>query len=321
MAEQESIDELKKCCGVYLIISPSGGRYVGSSTNIFKRWNRYKNLSCHSQPAILNSLKKYGPENHSFAILFNCGRDELLFWERVFGDIYLASVEFSNGLNITLPGYDNIPQVRSKEFRDRVSQIQKNRFKDPNQRKITSIKSKEALNRPEIKKKLSEIHKKRFENPELRKERSKVRKSFYERNPEAKLAASEKTKEVYRNNPDIKDKCISALKKYRANNPDAHSKKMKELYASNPVLGQKHSEKLKQYYTENPEARKLASERSKKQFSNPENNVRCKKVIDVITGEVFASAKILASKLNKPYNTVCNWLNGRSPNPTHYKYQ
>lgn len=312
--------ELNKNCGVYLIISPSGGRYVGSSKSINKRWNRYKNYSCSHQSAILSSLKKYGVESHKFKMLYYCPESELLFWERVFGDIYLASAEFSNGLNITLPGYDDVPQIRTKEFRDRVSVIQKERFKNEEQRKIVGQKSKEALNRPEIKAKLSLIHKKRFENPELRQQRSKIRKAYYDRVPEAKLAASLKTKENLASNPDLKKKAIDALTKYRADNPTAHGELMKQRYLKNPELSKINSDRLRQYYIDHPEARQLASEKSKKQFENPENNVRCKKVINIKTGEIFISAKIVAKKLGLPYTTFLNKLRGITKNDTPYKY-
>ena len=128
--------KLESKIGVYLIISPTGGRYVGSSKRLDKRFNRYKNLSCSRQSAIYASLSKHGWDKHKFSILIYCEEVDLLFWERCFGDIYLASANFTQGLNIVLPGYDDVPQHRTKEFNDKVSAIQKKRFENPESRRI-----------------------------------------------------------------------------------------------------------------------------------------------------------------------------------------
>ena len=54
--------------GIYKITSPTGKVYIGQSIEIEKRWMRYKNItkSVKKQPAIYNSLLKYGSENHIF---------------------------------------------------------------------------------------------------------------------------------------------------------------------------------------------------------------------------------------------------------------
>lgn len=215
-------------CGVYLIISPSNGRYVGSSKSLNKRFNRYKNYSCSRQSAILASLKKYGYENHIFKVLMYCDESELLFWERVFGDIYLSSASFKNGLNITLPGYDDIPQHRTQEFKDRVSVKQKERFSNINERIKTSESTKKGFTK-EVKERLSMVHKKRFENKELREQRSQVRKQYYIDNPSAKIKASEITKKIMSERPELKEKARQTFKKYYEENPQARFKNEKKI--------------------------------------------------------------------------------------------
>jgi group I intron endonuclease len=215
-------------CGVYLIISPSNGRYVGSSTNVMKRWNRYKNYSCSRQSAILASLKKYGYENHKFVFLFGCKREERLFWERIFGDMYLALADFPNGLNLTLPSYEEVPQVRSAEFRQRVSDIQKKRFEDAAQRLNTAVATKKGFTE-EVKKKMSELHKKRYENPELCKHRSEVRKRFYKNNPEAREEVGARSKQLMERRPELRDKARDTFTKYYAEHPEARLRNEKKI--------------------------------------------------------------------------------------------
>ena len=61
-------------CGVYLITSPVGKKYVGCSVAIYKRWNEYKKLRCKKQRKLYHSFLKYGVENHKFEIICGCNR-------------------------------------------------------------------------------------------------------------------------------------------------------------------------------------------------------------------------------------------------------
>lgn len=74
--------------GIYKITSPSGKIYIGQSINIDKRRIQYSKLECKNQPKILNSLKKYGPENHIFEILEECTLDQLnereIYWKQYY---------------------------------------------------------------------------------------------------------------------------------------------------------------------------------------------------------------------------------------------
>lgn len=77
--------------GIYKITSPSGHVYIGQSKNIHKRWKAYKNCFCKTQPAIYNSILKYGPDAHIFEIIHDFGgpvsqevmdQYELLYWNQ-----------------------------------------------------------------------------------------------------------------------------------------------------------------------------------------------------------------------------------------------
>lgn len=68
--------------GIYKITNPKGAIYIGSSKDIYKRWQSYKRLDNVSQHKIHNSLNKYGVDNHIFEILEICEIDDLLNLER-----------------------------------------------------------------------------------------------------------------------------------------------------------------------------------------------------------------------------------------------
>lgn len=304
-------------CGVYLIISPTNKRYVVSSKNIKKRFNRYKNLSCHNQHALLASLKKYGYDKHKIIVLYNCHPNELLFWERVFGDLYLALADLPNGLNIRLPAYDDVGASICAEARIRIKEGCKKRFSKPEEIKKISEKAKKALSDPELRKRISNSHKIRW-TEELRQQKSDDRKEYFKNNPEQKKILSDATKSYYERNPDKKAGQQVGLNAYYEANPTIRRDRMNKKYANNPELGKEHSNKLKEYYKKNPEKRELASKRTKAQLADPENNIRSKQVMNKETGEIYSCARVVADMIGTPYNTFRNWLNNKSPNPTVY---
>jgi hypothetical protein len=54
---------------IYKITNPNGRIYIGQTTDIKTRWNKYKKLSCKDQPSLYTSLIKHKPENHIFEII------------------------------------------------------------------------------------------------------------------------------------------------------------------------------------------------------------------------------------------------------------
>ena len=61
--------------GIYKVTNPKGKSYIGQSINIEKRWRTYEKAhpnELKEQRKLLNSLKKYGPENHTFEIFEIC---------------------------------------------------------------------------------------------------------------------------------------------------------------------------------------------------------------------------------------------------------
>lgn len=71
-------------CGIYIITSPSGGVYVGSTLNFPARWRQHLHAlrrGTHSNPKLLNAWKKYA-EQLVFRPLLICRREDLLFFEQ-----------------------------------------------------------------------------------------------------------------------------------------------------------------------------------------------------------------------------------------------
>lgn len=88
-----------KICGIYKITNPNGKIYIGQSINIHKRWLSYKGIRCKTQIKLLNSLKKYGVDNHKFEILQECLPEELNKLEKYYVDLY-QTFNCDNGLNL-----------------------------------------------------------------------------------------------------------------------------------------------------------------------------------------------------------------------------
>lgn len=85
--------------GIYKITNPKGKVYIGFSSNIENRFVQYRYYHCKFQKLLLNSLKKYGVENHTFEIIHLCDDSELEYWEIHYGKLYNVN-DTKYGLNI-----------------------------------------------------------------------------------------------------------------------------------------------------------------------------------------------------------------------------
>ena len=73
-----------KKCGIYLITNNvNGKKYIGQSRNLIKRWGQHKTESRKDNPKMIvdKAIKKYGIDNFSFEILFECPLNMLDDWE------------------------------------------------------------------------------------------------------------------------------------------------------------------------------------------------------------------------------------------------
>ena len=61
--------------GIYGIQSPSGKIYIGQSWNIDTRFKYYKSHKSYQQPALSNSINKYGFDSHELKVLHELPND------------------------------------------------------------------------------------------------------------------------------------------------------------------------------------------------------------------------------------------------------
>lgn len=95
---------MKKITGVYKIICLSNNKiYIGSSNNIFKRWNEHiweLNNHKHDNKHLQDAWDKYGEENFKFEIIEECNKDIKLKREQYYLDLY-KSYNRDIGFNIS----------------------------------------------------------------------------------------------------------------------------------------------------------------------------------------------------------------------------
>lgn len=90
----------KLICGVYKITNPISQIYIGSSTDVERRFHQYKTLQTKKQPKINKSLIDFLPENHTYEVLIECDSRKLLEMERYY---ILLFASMDNGLNMKMP--------------------------------------------------------------------------------------------------------------------------------------------------------------------------------------------------------------------------
>lgn len=105
--------------GIYKITNPKGKIYIGQSIDIENRWIDYKKSKCKFQIKLLNSLKKYGPNNHKFEIIEECKVEQLNERERYWQEYY--DVVGENGLNCRLTKTKDKSGTDSQETKIRKS--------------------------------------------------------------------------------------------------------------------------------------------------------------------------------------------------------
>jgi group I intron endonuclease len=95
--------------GIYKITNPNNRIYIGQSTDIEARWEKYKKLYCKDQPSLYASLIKHRPENHIFEIIEECSEEYLDKKEIYWGEYYnvLSNKHLNNRLGRGFGSYDS----------------------------------------------------------------------------------------------------------------------------------------------------------------------------------------------------------------------
>jgi len=104
-----------KKIGIYKITSPTGGIYIGQSSNIEKRKKDYIKLNCKQQIKLYNSLNKYGFDAHKFDIIEECNVETLNERESFWIIECNSFVDVNDkGMNLTKGGDKGIISLETK---------------------------------------------------------------------------------------------------------------------------------------------------------------------------------------------------------------
>lgn len=193
---------LKVTSGIYSIVnSVTGSLYIGSSSNIEKRFYHHKKALLrgnHVNPYLQNSVNKHGIDKFNFSVVYqiDCGPETLLQYEYLF----MLSESSDKLYNIVCPLKSFNPSLNYQEFLKKRAEAWKEAVKNRGGLPSKSSKSRELQSiavsgerngfygkkhTPETIENLREKAIKRWEDPEERRLQSERRKKYFE-DPEAR---------------------------------------------------------------------------------------------------------------------------------------
>ena len=206
------------CGSIYKIQFPNGKHYIGlTTTSLKQRTKEHKSCAKNDERVLYKALRKYNMIDTFEIIEIDTANtlEELCEKEILYIQEYNSYYMNENGYNMTYGGEGVIGYVFTEEDRQRISEAQKKRFENPEEKEKQSKVLKEYYeNNPEAIKINSEAQKKRFENPEAIQKQSEALKEYYKNNPEARQQMSEKMKKYYEENPEAIQKNSEAQKTY-----------------------------------------------------------------------------------------------------------
>lgn len=217
---------------VYIAISPSNKKYVGvTSQNTNERWKEHTQRARENRVgALYNAIRKYGVESFMKFTLFESD-DWGILCEKEKELIIENNTMYPNGYNLTSGGEGAPGMVVSEDARKRMSEGQKKRFQNPEQRALLN----------ECGKKARSSNSEKFAKIRAQKRKDK---DIYLSSPEFKKFHSDKTKEGMLK---VKERLVECAKQ-RAANPDWR-KKISES-KKGQGLGSKRSEEQKKKQSE-----------------------------------------------------------------------
>ena len=109
--------------GIYKITSPTGKVYIGQSVDLARRKKEhFKYYKDKYDTPLYYSIRKHGPESHTFTVIEQCMSYQLNERERYYQEKYDS---FNNGLNAKLTETDDKSGRLSEEHRAKLSKIHK----------------------------------------------------------------------------------------------------------------------------------------------------------------------------------------------------
>lgn len=162
---------------VYMIISPSGRIYIGSTKQTFEaRWRHYFKLSCKQQIKLYNSLKCHGPENHKFYKLWEGDIKDMFSVEAILGRVYNV-LDKEKGLNLSLPKESDLFSGVSTETKEKMSKSHTGMKHSPET--IAKMGKSPYYQTEEFKNKTRLVHTGKIVTDETRDKMSSARKGKY----------------------------------------------------------------------------------------------------------------------------------------------
>lgn len=175
--------------GIYMILGPNNGEYIGSAVNINKRWVQHRsdlNLGIHKNKHLQSAWYKYGEFAFTFTVLEYCDRSVLLEREQVHLDALFAFSD--NPYNILPTAGSNLGRKWSDETKSKQSKAKQGKRLSESTRKLIS----EALKKYTF----TDIHK----NNISKNSKGKNAKTFVFISPDNKIVNITNLDEFCRNN-------------------------------------------------------------------------------------------------------------------------
>ena len=208
---------MKKTIGIYKITSPSGGIYIGQSTNIEGRKYFYKSAKCKSQFRIYNSIMKYGWDNHIFEIIEECTAD-LLNEREVYWIKKLNTFNSLHGMNLKDGGHNS-----------KLSEESKRKISIGNKGKVRSAEFSENLSKMHKGKKLSKEHieiLKKANTGRKHTEEAKMRMKIAQNKPRPPITQETRNKLSLAAKKRVKDTDVISKMVAARNGAPSHSRKV-----------------------------------------------------------------------------------------------
>lgn len=291
--------------GIYKITSPTSKVYIGQSTDIEKRWGKYRNVNCKRQPKLYNSFKKHGVENHIFEVLCQCSIDELNEMERFYQDAFCALND--KGLNCVLTTSSDRYGVHSISTREKMSKAKKGKpLSEETRLKIsTALKNMSDEKRDSInkrRKKVSDITRKKMSESQIGRTATKETRAKLRASRLGKVASIETRYKISMAVKNISNETklkLSIARKGRIISIETRNK------ISNSNKGKVLSKETRNKLS-------LANIGKTKSAESIEKTASASRkiVLHLETGVFFDGCKIAAKSLNFNPNTFKSMLNG-----------
>lgn len=196
---------------VYAALFPNGKKYIGVTTReIEARVQDHKDAMNRVDNKFYRALKKHGIENVEFRHVKDCKTvDEMFVVEKVLIERHKTNTD---GYNSTTGGEGNPGRIVREETRRKISELQKKRFENPEERQKAAItRAKWNEENPEKaeqnKQKMLDV----LRSDEQRKKASEKQLAFVKANPEHPKLHGEKLRQRYAEDPDLRARISSSL--------------------------------------------------------------------------------------------------------------